>query len=251
MRWIAAALAAMLSVMALTLPARAMSVTPVLVDLKPGGAEASGQIRVINTASGPLPVELTAKVATVDANGEVKTVDEGADDLLIFPPQAVIPANGTQVFRLQWVGDPAIKQSKTFIISVSQQPVAMPQGVSGIQLLYDFEVVVNVAPLEGEPALSVVGAELTKDEKGERRAAVTITNASDVHGYLSGAKLRLALLDDAGKEIWSKSWIPEEVAGKVGIGLVQPHATRRFVLPFDLPPGGDKITAEISYEGRR
>jgi fimbrial chaperone protein len=229
----------------------AMSVTPVLVDLRAGGSQTSGQIRVLNTGGGQLPVELTAKLATVDANGEVTTTDAGADDLLIFPPQAVIPANGTQVFRLQWVGDPAIKQSKTFILSVSQQPVAMPQGVSGIQLLYDFEVVVNVAPLEGEPALSIVSADLVKDDKGERRAAVTVTNASDVHGYLSGTKLRLALLDGAGKEIWSKSWIPEEVAGKVGIGLVQPHATRRFVLPFDLPPGGEKLTAEIAYEGRR
>jgi fimbrial chaperone protein len=231
--------------------ANAMSVTPVLVDLKPAGSEASGQIRVINTGTGELPVALTVQVGTLDANGELKTTETGADDLLVFPPQAIIKSGGTQVFRMQWVGDPDLKESKTFVVSVAQQPVAMPQGVSGIQLLYDFQVVVNVAPLEGDPSLAVKGAELVKDDKGARRAAVTITNDSAVHGYLSGAKLRLELDDAAGNKVWSQSWSPEEVAGKVGIGLVQPHATRRFVLPFDLPPEGSKLTAEISYEGRR
>lgn len=230
--------------------ANAMSVTPVLIDLKPGGQEASGQIRVINTGTGELPVSVTAKVATLDANGEIATTDDGADDLMIFPPQAILKPGATQVIRLQWVGDPDLKQSKTFVVSVAQQPVAMPQGVSGIQLLYDFQVIVDVAPLEGDPSLAVIKTELVKDEKGARRAAVTVTDNSNVHGYLSGANLRLELEDASGNRVWSESYTPEELSGKMGIGLVQPHATRRFVLPFDLPAQGVKLSADISYEGR-
>ena len=230
--------------------AQAMSVTPVLVDLKPAGSDASGQIRVINTGNGDLPVSLTVTVGTLGPNGELTTADEGADDLMVFPPQAIIKPGATQIFRLQWIGDPAIKESKTFVVSVAQQPISMPQGVSGIQLLYDFQVVVDVAPLEGEPALKITGADLIKDEKGARRASVTIANSSNVHGYLSGSTLRLELDDAAGKRVWSQSWTPEELAGRVGIGLVQPHASRRFVLPFDLPADGVKLSADISYEGR-
>ena len=251
MRWLWTAFAAVVLAAGLSGAADAMSVTPVLVDLKAGGGEASGQIRVINTGISDLPVSLTVKVGTLDGNGELSTTETGADDLLVFPPQAILKPGATQVFRMQWLGDPGLKQSKTFIVSVAQQPVQMPQGVSGIQLLYDFQVVANVAPLAGDPALTIQSAELVKDDKGARRAAITISNASDVHGYLSGAKLRLELDDATGKKVWSQSWIPEEVAGKVGIGLIQPHATRRFVLPFDLPPDGTKLTAEISYEGRR
>ena len=251
MRGLGGIFAAVGLVVALCGAAEAMSVTPVLVDLKPAGAQASGQVRVINTGDGELPVSLTVQAATLGPNGELITTDTGADDLLVFPPQAILKAGATQVFRMQWLGDPDLKQSKTFVVSVAQQPVAMPQGVSGIQLLYDFQVVVNVAPLTGDPALTIQGSELVKDDKGARRAAITISNASDVHGYLSGTKLRLELDDATGKKVWSQSWIPEEVAGKVGIGLIQPHATRRFVLPFDLPTDGTKLIAEISYEGRR
>ena len=230
--------------------ADAMSVTPVLVDLRTGGSHASGQIRVINTGDGEMPVSLTAKVATLGHNGELTTTEAGADDLLVFPPQAIVKPNGTQVFRVQWAGDPDLKQSRTFVIDVAQQPVAMPEGVSGIQLIYDFQVVVDVAPLAGDPSLSIQNCELTTDDKGVRRAAITITNGSDVHGYLSGARVRLELQDATGAKIWSQSWTPEEIAGRVGIGLVQPHANRRFVLPFDLPAGGTKLIAELSYEGR-
>jgi P pilus assembly chaperone PapD len=247
MRWLAAAFAAVIGFGGM---AQAMSVTPVLIDLKTSGGQASDQIRVINTGDSELPVALTAKIATVGPNGELSTSDKEADDLLVFPPQAIIKPNATQVFRVQWAGDPDLKESKTFVISVAQQPVAMPSGVSGIQLLYDFQVVVDVAPLEGEPALKIDKTELTTDKKGARRAVVTVTNASNVHGYLSATKLRLELDDAAGHQVWSQSWQPEEVAGKVGIGLVQPHATRRFVLPFDLPAGGVTLTADLSYEGR-
>jgi P pilus assembly chaperone PapD len=231
--------------------ASAMSVTPILIDLKPGGRMASGQIRVVNTTQGPLPVDLKVKAATVGPDGRVTTSEEGIDDLLIFPPQALIAPGATQVFRVQWVGDPELSRSKTFMVSVAQQPVALPEGTSGIQLLYDFQVVVNVAPMVGEPDLQVRGAELTTDDQGARRATVTLANDSNVHGYLSGANLRLELQDDQGRRVWSQSYSPEDLRARVGIGLLQPGVSRRFQLPFDLPAEGTRITAEVSYAGRR
>lgn len=231
--------------------AYAMSVTPILIDLKPSGRMSSGQIRVVNTTQGTLPVELKAKNATVGPEGRVTTSDEGVDDLLMFPPQALIAPGATQVFRVQWIGDPDIDRSKTFMVSVAQQPVALPAGTSGIQLLYDFQVVVNIAPLIGEPNLRVSGAELITDDRNVRRAAVTVSNDSNVHGYLSGANLRLELRDDRGSRVWSQSYSPDDLRARVGIGLLQPGASRRFVLPFDLPPEGASVTAEISRAGRR
>jgi fimbrial chaperone protein len=230
-------------------PAMAMSVSPILIDIKPASSSASGQIRVINTAETELPVALSATSATVEPDGTVKTAPDD-DDLLLFPPQAILKPGATQVFRVQYVGDPDLKQSKTYLVSVAQQPVQLPQGTSGIQLLYDFQVVVNVAPLTGRPDLKLISSELTTDAKGARRAAITLMDDSDVHAYLSGAKLTLELDDAGGHKVWAQSWVPEEIAGSVGIGLVQPHATRRFVLPFDLPAQGDKLQAEIRYEGR-
>ena len=231
--------------------AYAMSVTPILLDLKPSGRQASGQIRVVNTTQGTLPVELKAKIATVDREGRVTTSEDDVDDLLMFPAQALIAPGATQVFRVQWIGEPDIDNSKTFMVSVAQQPVTMPAGTSGIQLLYDFQVVVNVAPMTGEPRLEVSGAELVTDGEGARRVALTMSNDSNVHGYLSGASLRLELRDDRGGRVWSQTYSPDDLRARVGMGLLQPGATRRFMLPFDLPTEGTTITAEVSYAGRR
>lgn len=244
-----AALAVFAAAVGLAVPAWAMSVTPVLVDMKPGGKDGVSQIRVINTGTEPLPVELTILSATIKPDGEVETKPVEGEDLFVFPPQALIAPGSTQVFRLQWTGEPEVTRSKTYLVSVAQQPVELPAGTSGIQLLYDFQVAVNVAPLVGEPALTITKTELVEDQ-GKRRAAITLTNPSPVHGYLSGCQLRLILKDAAGKQVWTKSWAPEELVSTVGIGLVQPDATRRFVLPFDLPAEGVSLSAEIRYEGR-
>ena len=237
---------------ALTMPisAWAMSVTPVLVDMKPSGRESSAQVRVINTGAQDLPVELSVLTGKIGVDGELVSTPYEGEDLLVFPPQALIAPGATQVFRLQWTGEPELAKSMTYLVSVAQQPVALPEGSSGIQLLYDFQVAVNVAPLTGEPDLSVKGVELTKDEKGARRAALTLVNNSPVHGYLSGCNLKLVLKDAAGKQVWSQTWTPEELVSTVGIGLVQPEMTRHFLLPFDLPAEGVTLAAEIRYEGR-
>ncbi|MDT9091697.1 hypothetical protein, partial [Escherichia coli] len=59
---LAAALAA--SVFMAAPAAFSMSVSPILVDLKPAGSQGSSQIKVVNTLANDLPVELTPLVAT-------------------------------------------------------------------------------------------------------------------------------------------------------------------------------------------
>ncbi len=90
---------------------QAMTVQPVVVDLKPGGRTMSATVSVQNTFTTPLPVELTATTLKFDeAGAHVDGPDKG--DLLIFPPQALIPPGQTQSFRIQWVGDPELAQSR-------------------------------------------------------------------------------------------------------------------------------------------
>lgn len=230
--------------------AEAMSVSPVVFDLEASGRNARGQLRVLNTAATDIPVAITVYEAKLSPAGEV-TTEPADDDFVIFPFQAVIGAGETQVFRVQFLGDPDLAKSKSYIFSVAQQPVELPEGVSGIQILYNFEVVGSVAPIGGEPGLDYLSSEFTTDAEGNRRAELSVKNPTNTHAYLSGTRLELIARDESGQTVWTETWRPQDIAQTVGIGLVQPGMERKFVLPFDLKEGGTTLEAKIRYLGRQ
>jgi fimbrial chaperone protein len=222
----------------------AMSVTPVHVEMKSIGATSRSQVTVTNTGKVPLPVETGLESLQLDENGNRK-MGKAGDEFLVFPPQAVIPPGGTQVFRLQWVGEPQLTESKSYMFSVSQVPVKLPQGQSKVQVVMSFGVVINVASTQGVPSLKVVGTSVSSDKQGKRRAVVTVENPTKTHALLPEGKLNLA---GAG---WSQSLNQTEIREKMGIGLVQPGKRRKFVVPVDLPNGVNSVQAHLDYQPRR
>ena len=103
----------------------------------------------------------------LDENGERK-LSNGGEDLLVFPPQAVVPAGGTQVFRVQWAGEPMLDKSKSYLLSITQVPVKLAPTQSSVQVVVSFGVVVNVAPPQGSPALKLIATGVVTDKQGER-----------------------------------------------------------------------------------
>ncbi len=223
--------------------AQAMSVTPIHVEMISAGSTSRNQVTVHNNGKDPLPVETGLERMALDENGNRKMVKAG-DEFLVFPPQAIIPPGGTQVFRLQWVGEPMLAQSQSYMLSVSQVPVKLPQGQSKLQVVMSFGVVVNVAPPQAAPSLKVVGSGLTTDAKGHRRAFVTVENPTKFHALLPDGKLSLA------GPGWQHTLSSTEMREKLGIGLVQPGKRRRFVLPIDLPASVGSVQASLDYRGK-
>lgn len=228
--------------------AHAMSVSPVIVDMAASGRQRVSDIRVSNTGAGQIPVGISVAEISVDASGNV-TSTPAPDVFTIFPPQALIEPGALQRFRVQWAGEPDLAKSRSFLFSVAQQPVALPTGVSGVQILYNFQVIVNVAPPSGRANLAVEASGFETVE-GKRRAILNLTNPTAVHAYLSGARVQLEAIDAGGRVTWTKTITPEEFGQTIGAGLVQPGAKRRFTLPIDLPEGGEALTASLRYVGR-
>lgn len=225
--------------------ALAMAVSPVFIELNSAGSGTAATLTVTNTFSNPLPVELRLQGLELGENGE-QTLTEVEEDVLIFPPQALIAPGNTQNFRLQWVGEPDIERSRHYVVSVAQTPVQLPEGVSGIQLLYNFQVIVSVAPAGAPPAaLSVDTVEVRTLEDGTRRAAVRIVNPSPRHGYLSQMRVRLVQADN-GETVLDRFLQPSDIGQTVGRGLVPGEGARVFVLPVDLPSASADITVELS-----
>ncbi|ADJ22249.1 conserved hypothetical protein [Hyphomicrobium denitrificans ATCC 51888] len=218
----------------------AMTVTPTQIEMTSAGRASRGAITVVNNSIAPLAVELITKLATLDESGVPKA--EAADDeFLIMPPQAMIPPGATQNFRIQWLGDPLIETSRTFLIYVNQIPVKMTKKTSAVQVVFGMGVMVNVAPPHGQAALEVAKTDITTDARGRRHPVLTVFNPSNVHALFPRATVRVS--DGS----WSETITSGELAQSIGIGLVQPGHRRRFVLPVVVPPDVKSVKTSIQF----
>lgn len=249
-----ATLAIILSSFAFPLMVKAMSVQPLIVDIKSGVRGNSGRVAVTNTFARAIPVEVTVHPMAMAPTGEISIGGPASRDFLIFPPSAVIQPGRTQAFRLQWLGNPAMVTSTNYVVSIAQVPVALDASQSGIQLVYNFQIMANVAPARGAPALRIERAQARTNEKGEGRVSVTIANSGPAHAYLAGMRLRMTLKNREGRSVWSKAMDGSQLNSLVGYGLIRHQNSRTFDIPIDAPAAaiqGSLLVEIVGYDGLR
>lgn len=242
------ALAATAAVLGISTAVYAMTVQPVVIDLTTSGRGMSQVITVENTFDKPLPVEL--RIETLDLTPDsVKPSGRDSGELAVFPPQAMISPGQRQNFRVQYVGDPALARSRHFFVTVAQLPVQSTEAKSNIQLLYNFQVLVSVAPAGAKPALTIASSEIGKDAEGGLAPVITVSNASAAHGYLSRGRLRVIQVAPDGREVFRKDFTGPELQQTIGYGLIGGGQTRRITLPVRLPQAQGRIEAQFTPEG--
>jgi fimbrial chaperone protein len=225
----------------------AMTVQPVVINLKTAGRGMTQILTVENTFATPLPVELRVEELVPDGDN-LKPSGADPGDLLIFPPQALIQPGQTQSFRIQYVGDPALARSKHYYVTVAQLPVKLPEGQSAIQILYNFQVLVSIAPDGAKPNLQIKEASVTTGEAGKLFAVLTLDNDSPSHAYLSDGRLRIVGRDAAGKETIKQTLSGPEIQQTIGFGLVGSGQVRKMQLPLELPAGTATVDAQFTAE---
>lgn len=254
MRWVKpwiASVAALLTITAFAAVAHALVLQPLAVDMRSSGTQASTTFRVVNDGQSVMPVEVSYKRMTLGETGGPVLSNARGDEFVIFPPQATIRPGATQVFRVQWVGNPAVAKSESYMFSFSQVPVERPDNVTGIQVLYSLQSVVSVAPVQGIPALTFKSARPVPLEKGGHGVEVVIENQSPVHGYFSRVRLQLRREVTPGRIAWQKTFDTGELSAAIGLGLVPGGQTRKFVLPVDQPLQGPLTGMLLRAETRR
>jgi hypothetical protein len=143
----------------------------------------------------------------------------------------------------------ALKTSKHYYVTVAQLPVKLPAGQSAIQILYNFQVLVSIAPNGAKPAIKVDSAEIGHNEKGKPIPVVTLSNASAAYGYLSEGRLRIVEKDASGKEVFRRTLSGPETQQTIGFGLVGANQTRRMSLPIELPVEGGSVDVSFTPDG--
>jgi P pilus assembly chaperone PapD len=244
LRPLAWALAATVAVTAPS-PGWSMTVQPVVIDLETSGRAMSDVIIVENTFDRVLTVEITAQTLELTEDG-VRATGEDTGELAVFPPQATIQPGERQNFRVQYVGDPALAKSKHFYVTVAQLPVQTSESGSNIQLLYNFQVLVSVAPSGAKPAITITSAEIGRDAEGAAVPVIVASNSSAAHGYLSRGRLEVVQRDAAGKEVFREELSGPEIQQSLGYGLIGGSQSRRVTLPAHLPTAEGTVTAKFT-----
>ncbi|MGO8780727.1 MAG: molecular chaperone [Rhodomicrobium sp.] len=219
--------------------ALALGVTPLVIELSSGAANRSAQIVVNNDGASSTPIEIQVLRAELDENGHERVTPAPAD-FVIFPPSKILAPHSKQVFKIQWAGAPLAK-SQTYALVVDQLPVAMPEATSGLQVVFNFEVIANVSPPSGTRSLDLVSSSVVT-VNGKRFASLLLSNAGNMHAKLSDANVTL----QSGS--WSKTISSADLQQRLGVAIVQPGKKRRFLIPVELPDNANAVRALISYE---
>lgn len=245
----AACVIAVLLLLALVVPVVAINVQPVIVDLQSAGRRASAIISLQNTFPETVPVELTAHPIRI-VNGELQEIeDEEAEDLLIFPAQATIPGGQTQAFRVQWVGEPDLKESKHFYVTAAQLPVALSENQNAIQVLHRFKILVSVGAASATSELHVAEARIDLDADGKPRPVLTIRNDGTTYAYVGQRRMTIVQRGAGGEEVFRKTFEPDEISQRMGMGLVPSGQSRILPVNVELPQAAGTLSIELALAG--
>ena len=225
--------------------ADAITVKPLVVDLKTSGRGMDQVISVENTSAATVPVQLTVQELVVEA-GETHGTGKDPGDLVVFPPQALIQPGQTQTFRVQYVGDRALSRSKHYYVTVAQVPVKPKEGESAVQVVFSFQVLVSIGPQGAKPALHVASAGVGRNGAGKPVPVITVANDSSTYGYLSRGKLRVVEKDASGHEVFRQTLTGPEIQEQLGMGLITSGQERKFALPGVLPLAEGTIEAKFT-----
>lgn len=245
----AAPFVAVLLLLALIAPVVAINVQPVIVDLQSAGRRASAIISLQNTFPETVPVELTAHPIRI-VNGELQEFeDEEAEDLLVFPAQATIAGGQTQAFRVQWVGEPDLKESRHFYVTAAQLPVALSADQNAIQVLHRFKILVSVGAASATSQLHVAETRIDTDANGKPRPVLTVRNDGTTYGYVSQRRMTIVQRGAGGEEIFRKTFEPDEIGQRMGMGLVPSGQSRTLPINVELPQAAGTLTIELTTAG--
>jgi fimbrial chaperone protein len=245
--------------------ADAARVSPMIVDLEPSGNGSVARVELTNDAARDIPFEVRVMHGEISEQGEL-TLTPADDDFLVFPAQAIVQSNTQQVFRLQYVGDPDLARSDIYYMSIQQVPVQIEPTQSQVQVVVNYNVLVNVVPdgTHAEAVVESVEAALIQPEGPDEEAPQGDAIAQPVapQPAQSGVRVRVGnkgtRLFLAGSSKWaisgttesgeaySRTYQAQEMTRVIGVGVVAPDKVRSFFVPTEAPLVQDSIRVEVS-----
>jgi len=256
--WLRTIFAALLLV-GLSATASASRVSPMIVELEPTGRGSIARVDLVNDGLRDLPFEVQMMRGTITPEGSLQLTPADSE-FVVFPAQTLVESNSQQVFRIQYVGEGALDQSEVYYMAIRQIPVDFKPGVSQIQMVVNFNVLVNVVPEGSSPEPTVRSVRMTTrsmpgpadpenpdgepDPVEQSGIEVDLGNAGNRY-YLAGLSNWTITGTTRSGEAFSRTFEGDEASRLIGVGVVAPAANRLFFIPTDAELDDSSLRVEI------
>lgn len=223
--------------------ANAYDLKPIVVQLEPSGSGSSQTMVITNTHQVPLAIEVKAYERRQLPSGDDELVPE-EEDLLIYPPQMVIPPQASQSFQVRWVGEPVVEQELAFRIVTEQLPIKFEKKSEGertadVTVRYRYEAALYVMPERPEPDATLSSIRRVTSADGTEVLELVIASNGTMRAILDAPVLTIRNGSGATYTIEG-----EEATALQGVNIL-PGNQRRLEIPVpaQFPPG--PITGEL------
>lgn len=212
--------------------AEAARVSPMIVDISPMGRGSVARVELSNPGQTEFPVEVQLFRGIISEAGELE-LTPADDQFLVFPAQRIVPAQSQQVFRVQYIGNAELQASEIYYMQIRQIPVSIAPTQNQVQVVVNFNVLVNVIPDGATPQPAVESARpvVRGDVTG---IEVRLTNRGTRYFTAGTVPWRVAgtAVDGTAVDVQLSA---EQMARHIGVGVVAPGRTRVFFIPTDKP----------------
>lgn len=213
-------------------PAEAARVSPMIVEISPLGPGSIARVELSNPGQTEFPVEVQMFRGVISEAGELQ-LTPADDDFLVFPAQRVVPAQSQQVFRVQYIGQAELAASQIYYMQIRQIPVNVTPTENQVQVVVNFNVLVNVIPngARPEPVVESVRAAVRGDVTG---IEVRMTNRGTRYFTAGTSPWRITGTATDGT-VQDVTLSAEEVSAMIGVGVVAPGRARIFFIRTEKP----------------
>lgn len=204
--------------------AQAFKVEPMSAEMAPFGKRAQMSMRIENSSSDTLTVELYPLSMTMDEYGQ-ETITAADEELLVIPVTAIIAPGRSQSVMVRYLGDPSITESKAYRVAIKQVAVERASQESGqVNFLLQFNTLINVRPQNTSPQLAIKSVKKSDNNKW----LLEILNTGDSYGRLTKTNWRVT---DGTHSTYLKG---TDIAKRIPGTLILPNSTRYLeMLPLD------------------
>ena len=209
--------------------AQAFRFSPFRVKFEPSGAGANQLFTVENNSNVRTSVQIRIMTREIDVDGGEKNTD-AEKDFTIYPAQMVLEPLATRSVRVQWAGDPHLKEEKAYRIIAEQLPVNLnkekPKN-SAVKFLVSYRGALFVTPpgLAQNVTLDFFGT--AQDAAGKKMLEIVLHNSGTQHALLRN--LKLDLKDDKGSTVSLSG--ENQLKGVTGESILAKHR-RQFMIPW-------------------
>jgi fimbrial chaperone protein len=247
--------------MALGVPtgASASRVSPMILELEPQGRASIARVDLVNDGLRDIPYEVQMMRGVISPEGQLE-LTPADEEFVVFPAQTIVESNSQQVFRIQYVGEGARDKSEVFYMAIRQIPVEFDPGVNQIQMVVNYNVLVNVVPEGAQPEPVVLSAQMgsrmipgapdaenptAEPEPVEQRGITVDIGNNGNRFYLAGlADWSISGTTVSGQP-FERNFRGDEASRLIGVGVVAPGANRIFFLPTDDELVDDSLKIDI------